>query len=56
VKDEILKSFLATFIEQNDLSEVGEDEAFENFVNYNIVSRLYPSGACQPYLNQQCKS
>ena len=42
VKDEILKSFLATFIEQNDLSEVDEDEAFENFVNYNIVSRLYP--------------
>lgn len=42
VKDEILKSFLATFIEQNDLAEVDEDEAFENFVNYNIVSRLYP--------------
>lgn len=42
MKDEILKSFLSTFVEQNSLSGIGEDEAFEHFVNYNIISKLYP--------------
>lgn len=42
MKDEILKSFLSTFVEQNDLLKVDDDEAFEKFVNYNIISKLYP--------------
>jgi hypothetical protein len=42
MKDEILKSFLSTFVEQNSLSGIDEDEAFEHFVNYNIISKLYP--------------
>ena len=42
MKDEILKSFLSTFVEQNGLQDIEEDEAFEKFVNYNIISKLYP--------------
>ncbi|GAA4648087.1 AIPR family protein [Kistimonas scapharcae] len=42
MRDEILKSYVSTFIEQNDLSEMDYDKAFERFVNLNIVSKLYP--------------
>lgn len=42
MKDEILKSYLTSFVEQNGLLDVKEEEAFEKFVNYNIISKLYP--------------
>lgn len=42
MKDEILKSFLGNFVEQQGLEEKNEAEAFEDFVNYNIISKLYP--------------
>lgn len=42
MKDEILKSYLTTFIEDNNLENLAIDEAFERFVNFNIISKLYP--------------
>ena len=42
MKDDILKSYLSNFIEQNQLEGLKQDEAFERFVNFNIVSKLYP--------------
>ncbi|EJN6826420.1 AIPR family protein [Vibrio cidicii] len=42
MKDEILKSFLASFCEQNNYVDLKEDEQFEMFSNFNIVSKLYP--------------
>ncbi|ATQ83545.1 hypothetical protein MOTT16_06705 [Moraxella osloensis] len=42
MKDEILKSFLENFIEQHGLEQQHEDESFEDFVNFNIISKLYP--------------
>lgn len=42
MRDEILKSFLSTFVEQNGLENISDDQAFEKFVNYNIISKLYP--------------
>jgi archaellum component FlaF (FlaF/FlaG flagellin family) len=42
MKDDILKSYLNSFTENYELKELKEDEAFEHFVNFNIVSKLYP--------------
>ncbi|QKG00442.1 AIPR family protein [Aeromonas hydrophila] len=42
MKDEILRSFLTSFSEQNGYSELGEDEQFEKFANFNVISKLYP--------------
>lgn len=42
MKDEILKNFLANFSEQNEYAELSEDEQFEKFSNFNVVSKLYP--------------
>ncbi len=42
MKDDILKSYLNSFTENYELNELKEDEAFEHFVNFNIVSKLYP--------------
>ncbi|KND20880.1 hypothetical protein AFK20_09475 [Enhydrobacter aerosaccus] len=42
MKDEILKSFLLNFIEQHELEEQSLDDSFEDFVNFNIISKLYP--------------
>ncbi|TCN79879.1 AIPR protein [Vibrio crassostreae] len=42
MKDEILKSFLSGFCDQNNFVELNEDEQFEMFSNFNVVSKLYP--------------
>ncbi|HBC7418061.1 TPA: AIPR family protein [Serratia marcescens] len=42
MRDDILKSFLTDFSTQNNYEELPEDEQFERFVNFNIVSKLYP--------------
>lgn len=42
MKDEILKNFLTNFSEQNEYTELNEDEQFEKFSNFNVVSKLYP--------------
>ena len=42
MKDEILKSFFANFVSQYELEEMDQDQAFERFVNFNIISTLYP--------------
>lgn len=42
MKDEVLKSYINNFISENDIAEMNEAMAFEKFVNFNIVSKLYP--------------
>jgi hypothetical protein len=42
VKDEILKSFINDFVNQNDLEELKGSEQFERFVNYCVISKQYP--------------
>ncbi|HBW4199320.1 MULTISPECIES: AIPR family protein [Klebsiella] len=42
MKDEILKNFLGNFCEQNSFLDIDEDEQFEKFSNYNVISKLYP--------------
>jgi len=42
MKDEILRSYVNSFSEENDLNETDFDKIFEHFVNYNITSKLYP--------------
>lgn len=42
MKDEILKNFLDDFSKNHGIEDLGEDEKFEKFVNFNIVSQLYP--------------
>lgn len=42
MRDEILKSFLSGFCEQNNFVDLNEDEQFEMFSNFNVVSKLYP--------------
>ena len=42
MKDEILKSFLSGFCDQNNFIDLNEDEQFEMFSNFNVVSKLYP--------------
>lgn len=42
MKDEILKSFLTSFSEQHGYLDIKEDEQFEKFSNFNIISKLYP--------------
>jgi len=42
MKDEILKSFFAAFVNEYELSSIDQDKAFERFVNFNIISTLYP--------------
>lgn len=42
MRDEILKSFLSGFCDQNNFIALNEDEQFEMFSNFNVVSKLYP--------------
>lgn len=42
MKDQILKSFLNDFSQNYNLSHLEEDVQFENFVNFNVISKLYP--------------
>jgi hypothetical protein len=42
MQDEILKSYLRDFSEQNGLESRGESEQFERFVNFCIISKQYP--------------
>jgi hypothetical protein len=42
MKDEILRSYVNGFAEDNDLKQTDFDKVFEYFVNYNITSKLYP--------------
>lgn len=40
--DEILKSYIKDFSEQNGLAEISFEDIFERFVNYCIISKQYP--------------
>jgi len=51
MKDEILKSFVSTFVNQHGLEQISDDQAFERFVNFNIVSKLYPREIDLEYLS-----
>jgi hypothetical protein len=42
MNDEILKSYVRDFSEQNSLGSKSEPEQFERFVNYCIISKQYP--------------
>ncbi|MDP0382660.1 AIPR family protein [Glaesserella parasuis] len=42
MKDQILKGFLDDFSKKYDMSHFKEDEQFEHFVNFNVISTLYP--------------
>lgn len=42
MKDIILNNLLINFSEQYQISSLPEDEQFEHFANFNIVSKLYP--------------
>jgi hypothetical protein len=42
MQDEILKSYVRDFSEQNSLDQRPEPEQFERFVNYCIISKQYP--------------
>ncbi|UXI04671.1 AIPR family protein [Photobacterium sp. TY1-4] len=42
MKDEILKGFITAFSESNGYTELHEDEKFEKFANFNVISKLYP--------------
>lgn len=43
MKDIILNSYLQDFSEKFNFSEIEQDKLFEHFVNYNMVSKLYPN-------------
>jgi len=51
MRDEILKSFLSTFVSQHGLEQMDEDQVFERFVNFSIVSKLYPREIDLEYLS-----
>jgi hypothetical protein len=42
MKDDILQSYVNNFISSNDLTDIDFDKSFEHYVNYNVVSKLYP--------------
>lgn len=42
MKDEILKSFVNDFVEQNGLGTLDDSARFERFVNYCVISKQYP--------------
>ncbi|AOE39099.1 hypothetical protein BEE12_04000 [Pantoea agglomerans] len=42
MKDEILRNFITSFSEQNEYTLLNEDEQFEKFSNFNVISKLYP--------------
>lgn len=42
MKDQILKSYLHTFSQGYNINNLKEDEQFEHFVNFHILSTLYP--------------
>jgi hypothetical protein len=42
MKDEILKSFVHDFAEQNSITEQEESAIFERFANYCVISKKYP--------------
>ena len=42
MKDKILEGFLSDFSQKYSLETLGEDDQFEQFVNFNLVSKLYP--------------
>jgi hypothetical protein len=42
MQDEILKSYVKDFSEQNALDALTEPEQFERFVNYCVISKQYP--------------
>jgi cold shock CspA family protein len=41
MKDRIIESYLNDFVEENYLSDLNEHEAFEQFINYCIVSKIH---------------
>ena len=42
MKDRILESYLASFVNEHNLSDLDESDAFERFANFCIVSREHP--------------
>ena len=42
MKDRILESYLASFVNERNLSDLDESDAFERFANFCIVSREHP--------------
>ena len=42
MKDDVLKGYIDSFIEDNDLAGMSDDKTFERFVNYCLISTLYP--------------
>ncbi|MFC5772020.1 AIPR family protein [Thauera sinica] len=42
MKDTVLESYLHSFAEQYEISSLKDDEKFEHFVNFCIVSKQYP--------------
>lgn len=42
MQDEILKSFILDFVEQNSLEKYSLAEQFERFVNFCVISKQYP--------------
>lgn len=42
MKDEILKSYVSDFAEQNEISDFEDHEIFERFANYCVISKQYP--------------
>ncbi|MBC3919636.1 AIPR family protein [Undibacterium sp. CY18W] len=42
MKDEILKSFVNDFADQNAINELDESKVFERFANYCVISKQYP--------------
>lgn len=42
MKDRILESYLASFVDERNLSDLDESDAFERFANFCIVSREHP--------------
>ena len=42
MKDRILESHLDSFVDEHNLSDLKESDAFEHFANFCIVSREHP--------------
>ncbi|WP_323944949.1 AIPR family protein [Aeromonas hydrophila] len=42
MQDEILKSYVKDFSDQNSLNELPEPDQFERFVNFSVISKQYP--------------
>jgi len=42
IKDKILQSYVSDFVKEHNIEGLEDDQAFESFVNYCVVSREYP--------------